>query len=333
MAEHKGILICGEIIEGKIATITKELIQTGRRLSGDLKQPMNLLLFGSAVREAAGDALALGADVVYTVESASFEESVPEQSLAIITTICKQSEPSLILLGQTDMGRDLAPRLAARLGTTACLDSVNLSLDSETKSLLLSKPVYGGNAVAIWKSVNFRPQVVTLRPRSSPPAESDISRKGKIVPIKVAIEDFQIKSRLLEYAKGESRGVKLEEAKVIVAGGGGIGGREGFQLLDELAKILGGAVGISRVPADEGWMPSSLEIGQTGYVVRPDLYIAVGISGAPQHLAGCSGSKCIVAINKDPNAHIFKEADFGIIADYREALPPFIEKCRSLLSI
>lgn len=332
MADFKGILICGELTEGRIIPTTKELMQTGRRLCDESGQPLSLLLIGQDIQQAAYEAIALGADKVYTTDGPSFEDSPPEHYVAIITHICQQINPSLILFSQTDMGRETAPRLAARLETSACLDCLNLTVNPATKRLLQTKPVYGGNAVAVWASVNHQPHVVTMRPRSSVLSKPDLSRKGEVLPFVIDVDETSIKSKLMETVKEEAKGISLEEAKVIVAGGGGIGGREGFQLLEELARVLGGTIGITRVPSDEGWMSSSLEIGQTGHIVSPDLYIAVGVSGAPQHLAGCSGSKCIVAINKDPEAHIFKEADFGIIGDYREALPSLIEKLKALLS-
>jgi len=333
MADYKGVLICGELIEGKVTTTTKELISTGRKLSDGLNQLLSLLLIGQNLQEVADEAISLGVDKVYIDDGVPYTESLPEQYVAIISNVCKQIEPFIILFGQTDMGRDIAPRLAARLRTSVCMDCVELAIDPDTRSLLQTKPVYGGNAVAVWASENYQPQVVTMRPRASAPAEPDTSRKGEIVPVTVKVDDSKIKCKLLETVKEEVKGIKLEEAKVIVTGGGGIGGSEGFQLIKELAQILGGTIGITRVPCDEGWMPKSLEIGQTGHIVSPALYIAVGVSGAPQHLAGCSGSKCIIAINKDPEAHIFKEADFGIVGDYRKALPSLIEKCKALFAI
>ncbi|MBW2038450.1 MAG: electron transfer flavoprotein subunit alpha/FixB family protein [Deltaproteobacteria bacterium] len=333
MAEYQGILICGEVVDGRITTITKELMTTGRRLSDDLNQPLSVLLIGRDIDEAAKEAVFLGADKVYTADGTPFAESHPEHYTAMIVDVGKRIAPSIILLGQTDMGRDIAPRVAAKLGTTVCMDCVEVAIDQETRLLVQTKPVYGGNAMAVWVSEDYQPQVVTLRPRVGEPAEPDTSRKGEIVPVSTGVDDSMIKGKLVETVKEEIKGIRLEEAKVIVTGGGGIGGSEGFQLLQELAQVLGGTVGVSRVPCDEGWMPISLEIGQTGHMVSPDLYIAVGISGALQHLAGCSGSKCIVAINKDPEAHIFKEADFGVVGDYRKALPPLIEKCRALLAI
>jgi len=333
MVDYQGIFICGEVLDGKIATITKELINTGRKLSDDLGQLLSVLLISKNIQNLAKEAIFLGADRVYTVEGVPFAESNPERYAAIMVSALQQINPSIILLGQTDMGRDVAPRLAASLGATVCMDCVELSIDPETRLLLQTKPVYGGNAMAVWASADYQPRVVTMRPRVIAPAEPDISRQGEIAPLSLEIDESMIKGNLLETVKEEVKGVRLEEAKVIVTGGGGIGGREGFQLLQELAQVLGGTIGVSRVPCDEGWMPVSLEIGQTGHMVSPDLYIAVGISGALQHMAGCSGSKCIVAINKGPEAHIFKEADFGIVGDYRQVLPPLIEKLKALLAI
>jgi len=331
MADFEGVLICGEFSEGHISTVTKELLRTGRTLGDQLKQPVSLLLVGQDVGDSAQEAIAHGADKVYLVKDNPFSKSLPERYLGIVIEVTKEVEPSIILFGHTDMGRDLAPRLAARLNAPVSLNCVELSLDPETHNLLQTKPVYGGNALAVWASVSEEPGVVTMRPRASTPAEPDVSREGHIIPVKTEVEGIQTKGELLETVKEEVKGIKLEEAKVIVAGGGGIGGREGFEMLGELARVLGGAVGITRVPRDEGWMPSSQEIGQTGHIVSPDLYIAVGISGAPQHLAGCSGAKKIVAINKDPQAHIFQEADIGIVGDYREVIPILIEQCRDRL--
>jgi electron transfer flavoprotein alpha subunit len=228
------------------------------------------------------------------------------------------------------MGRDVAPRLAALLGACVCLDCIGLSIEEGTRNLLQTKPVFGGNAHAVWSSENLCQRVVTLRRGAAEPAERQTSRQGEVIPIRTAFDGSDIKVRLVDWVEEKVQGIKLEEARVIVAGGGGIGGREGFTRLEELARILNGTVGISRVPKDEGWMPGHLEIGQTGRVVRPDLYFAVGISGAPQHMAGCAGAKCIVAINKDPEAHIFQEADLGIVGDYRDVLPKLTEKFKEL---
>jgi electron transfer flavoprotein alpha subunit len=326
----KGILIYGELKEGKITSVSKELITAGKKLSRILDQSLDFLLIGENLENVTEKSANLGLDRVLTVQGPAYSDFHPERLVAILANVCERINPMIILLGQTDSGRDVAPRLAAKLGASVCLDCVDLAYDQESKTFIQTKPVYGGNALAQWASTNHRPHVVTMRPRSEKPAESDPSKKGKIESTPVEIDEAQVRSQLIETIHQEDRGIKLEEAKVIVAGGGGIGGSEGFCLIQDLANVIGAAVGITRVPSDENWMPKSLEIGQTGHIVSPSVYIAVGISGASQHLAGCSSSKLIVAINKDPQAPIFDVADFGIVGDYREVLPALIERLKDL---
>jgi len=330
MGAYGGLLVCGEFIDGKVTTTTRELMNAARRLSDELKQPLNTVLIGKHLQEAAGEVIALGAQKVYLVNGPLFAESHPDLHVAIVTEVCQRIMPSIILLSHTEMGRDVAPRLAARLRTTVTVDCIDLAIDPETERLLQSKPVYGGNAIAVWVSESHVPQVVTLRPKVVTPAEPDTSRKGEIASLDITLDESMIRSKRTETVKEEVKGLKLEDAKVVVAGGGGIGGSDGFKILDELAKVLGGAIGASRVPCDEGWIPGNLLIGQTGQVLNPDLYVAVGISGSPQHMSGCSSSKYIIAINRDPDAHIFKEANFGVVGDYAEVIPPLIEKCKTL---
>lgn len=326
----KRILVCGELKDNRITSVSKELITTGKKLRSILNQSLDLLLIGGNGESTAEKAGHLGVNRVLTVINPEYPELHPERIAGIMTVVCQQFEPLIILLGQTDLGRDVAPRLAARLGGSVCLDCVDLAYDKENKTLLQTKPVYGGNALAQWASTGTSPHVVTMRPRSHQQAEPDPSLRAEIIPLTVEIDETEIHSRLVKTIHQQDKGIKLDEAKVIIAGGGGIGGNEGFGLIQELADVLGAAVGITRVPSDENWMPKSLEIGQTGHVVSPNLYIAVGISGAPQHLAGCANSKILVAINKDPQAPIFDTADMGIVGDYREVLPALIEKLKAL---
>ncbi len=330
--KHKDVLICGEVAGTKVSTVTTELLRTGRELGDTLGEAAHLLLIGTDIEEAASEAIACGADKVYLASGAPFEDSEPEYFVQIIVKICSQLEPRIILFGQTDMGRDIAPRLAGRLNVPVILDCIRLDFDPDSGFILMTKPVYGGNAMAVWKAADQTTQIVTMRPRVSEPAESDDTRQGEMLSVQEIDDKTRTKETLLNTVKEESQGMPLEEAGVVVAGGGGIGGTEGFRLIEELAQTLRGAVGTSRVPCDEGWMPKNLEIGQTGHMVSPDMYISIGISGAPQHLAGCSGSKIIVAINKDPEAHIFKESDLGLVGDYREVLPSLIAKLKSSLN-
>jgi electron transfer flavoprotein alpha subunit len=331
MKENRGILVCGETLKDYLTSVTAELIHSGRRLCDELKEELSLVLLESVFQTAADEAISLGVDRVYVVEGPPLAETFPDETANRIALLSKKIDPSpsIILFGQTDLGREMAPRVGAKLGTSVCLDCVALDIERETGSLLQTKPVFGGNAMAVWSSAKQGPQIVSLRPGSTEPAVPIPSSEGNIIQVDLKIEETKSKGRLLATVQEDVKGVKLEEANVIVAGGGGIGGKDGFHLIEELAQCLHGVVGISRVPCDENWMPKSLEIGQTGHVVNPELYIAIGISGAPQHMAGCSDSKFIVAVNKDRDAHIFKEADFGIVGDFREALPAFIEKLKS----
>ena len=331
MAEHEGILLGGEVIEGRITTLTRELLAVGRGLGNELGEPVSILFLGEEVSEVAQEAILLGADRSYVVGGPPWERLHPDYYAEVLAAVSRQIRPRLILLGQSDLGRDAAPRLAARLQTVVTLDCTEVKVDSETGRILQTRSVYGGKAMAVWTS-KHEPQVITLRARAVKPAEPDASRSGEVVPLNIRVDESKVKGTLLQTVREPVKGVALEEAKVVVAGGGGIGGSEGFRMLEELAQLLGGAVGATRVPCDEGWVSSSLEIGQTGHVVSPDLYIAVGISGAPQHVVGCSNSKWIVAINRDPEAPIFRLADFGVVGDYREAIPALLEKLKELLS-
>jgi caffeyl-CoA reductase-Etf complex subunit CarE len=332
MTDYSGILVCGELVDGKISSTTRELITAGRKLSNDLGQSLSALIIGDNIQDKANEIITLGADRVYVAKGLNFIDASSEVYVAIITEACKTANPSIILMGQNDIGREVAPRLAAKLGAAVALDCTELAIDAATKRLLQTKPVYGGNAMAVWTSASDKLQIVTLRPRSVAPAVPDTNRKGEITALNISVDMSKLKCRLLETVREEVKGIKLEDAKTIVCGGGGIGNKDGFKLLEELAKILGGTIAVTRVPCDQGWMPISLEIGQTGRIVSPGLYIGIGVSGAPQHMAGCSGSKCIVAINRDAEAHIFKEADFGVVGEYAQVLPSLIEKCKSLIS-
>jgi len=245
--------------------------------------------------------------------------------------VAKEVMPQIILLGQTAIGRDLASRLAFRLGAAVTMDCVALEIDPESKRLLQTKPVYGGNARAIY-TYESDPQIATVRAKVMAPLERDDSRKGEVITIEAGLDPSAIRTKFLEKVKEEVEGIKLEDASVVVSGGRGVGGPEGFKELEELAKLLGGAVGASRPACDNGWMPDTSQVGLTGKIVTPDLYFAVGISGSSQHMAGCSSSKAIIAINKDSEANIFKEARYGVVGDWKKVIPALTEKVKELLA-
>jgi len=332
MAEYKGILVFGELADGKLASITTELLGCGRKLADELKEGLSCLLASDAVGELSQEAIAFGADKVYVVEHPLLKEYQADSYMQVAEKLVKEVSPWAILMGQTSMGRDLAPRLAFRLGTSLTTDCLNLSIDPTAKLLVQTKPVYGGNAQAVFIS-KLMPQMVTVRSKAMSPLESDGSRKGEVIPAKVDIDTSKVRTRILETVKEEAVGIKLEDARVIVCGGRGVGGPEPFRTtLKELADLLHGAVGASRPPADNGWVPEALHIGLTGKIVAPDIYIAVAVSGASQHIAGCSGSKHIIAINKDPEANIFREAKFGVVGKYEEVVPAFTKKLKEILA-
>ena len=238
----------------------------------------------------------------------------------------KDKMPGIFLLGHTEIGQDLAPRLAFRLKTGLVTDCINIAMDAEKKRMVQTKQVYGGKVLADLVCETF-PQMATIRPKTIAVPDADASRKGEIIDISVDLDDGRIRTKTIEKITEESTGIKLEDAEIIVSGGRGLGGAEGFKELEALASLLKNAVvGASRPPCDEGWISSRSQVGITGKIVAPGLYIAVGISGASQHITGCSGSQTIVALNKDKNAQIFKVARFGVVGDWKTTLPSFTRK-------
>ena len=331
MAEYKGIMIYGEATKGKLAAIATELLGCGRKLADDLGQELYAVLAGSDISSLAQEAIAFGADKVYVVDDPLLKDYQTDSYVLTLEKVVKQVMPQILLLGQTSIGRDLAPRLAFRLETATSMDCVELAIDPESKLMMQTKPVYGGNAQAIFTGETC-PQIATVRAKAMSPLEPDASRKGRVVTIAAGLDPSAIRTKVLEKVSQEVEGVRLEAAEVVVSGGRGIGGAEGFKQLEELAKLLKGAVGASRPPCDNGWVPDVLQVGLTGKVVTPDLYIAVALSGASQHMAGCSGCKNIVAINKDPEANIFKVAHYGVVGDWKKLIPAFTEKLKELLA-
>ena len=331
MADNKGVMVLGEVIDGNLSSISTELLGCGRKLADELGQELSTLLIGSAVSGCAQEAIAYGADKVYVVEDPLLGDYQADSYVAAAEKAAKEANPTILLLGQTEIGSDIAARLAFRLETAAVLDCVALEIDADSKRLLQTKPVYGGNAQAIYMT-DTDPQIATVRAKSMTPLAKDDSRQDEVVNIEAGLDASAIRTKVLDKVKEEVEGVKLEDAAVIVTGGRGIGGEEGFKELEELARMMKGAVGASRPACDNGWMPDKAQVGLTGKIVTPDLYIAVGVSGASQHMAGCSGSKTIVAINKDSEANIFRMAHYGVVGDWKKILPAFKEKVKDLIS-
>jgi len=331
MAENKGVLIFCEASKDKLALIATELLGCGRKLADDLGQELSALLVGSGISNLAKEAIAYGADKVYVVDDPQLKDYQTDSYVSVMEKVVGQAMPQILLLGQTSIGRDLAPRLAFRLNTAASLGCLELAIDPQSKLMLQTKPVYGGNAQAVFTTDSF-PQIATVRAKTMTPLEPDPSRKGEVVKVDAALDPSAIRTKVLEKVAEKMEGIRLEDAEVVVSGGRGIGAAEGFAQLEELAKLLKGAVGATRPPCDNEWVPAGAQIGLTGKIVAPDLYIAVALSGSSQHMSGCSGAKTIVAINKDPEANIFREARFGLVGDWKKALPAFTEKLKELLA-
>jgi electron transfer flavoprotein alpha subunit len=329
MTDYNNILMYGEITEGKIAAITKEMLGGARTLADTLGEELYVFFIGNNISDRAREAIAFGADKVFVVDNPALTLYHTEFYMAAAAEIIKKVCPRFLLFGHTDMGADLGPRLAFRLNTAIATDCVELSVERDAKQLLRTKPVYGGLAMAVYAGEDF-PQMATVRPKSMTPAERHDGKTGEFIPLTMDFDASASLVAVLEKVTEEVEGIKLEDAEVIVSGGRGIGDPESFKQLEDAAKFLKGAAGASRVACDNGWVPTTMQVGITGKIVAPRLYLAVGISGASQHMSGCSRSKIIVAINKDPAAAIFKQAQFGVVGDWRVVLPAFIDKLKTL---
>ena len=329
MAEATGVLVLGETAGRELALNSQEMLAAARKLADDLGEELAIGLLGASVEDAAQEAIRYGADRVYAVTHPLLEQYQIDLYLSAIESLCQEISPNIVLIARTEEGRELAPRLAFRLGVGLAQDCLEVSVDTSARRLLANRPVYGGNAVAV-VSCNYTPQIAAVRPKVYEPLEPDSARQGQVVSFPVELDGSQARSRVLARVQEEASGVNLEDARVVVSGGRGLGGPEPFRELEELAKILGGALGASRAAVDSGWIPVAYQVGLTGKTITPDLYITVAISGASQHMAGCSGAKAIVAINKDGEANIFKDARYGVVGDWEQVVPAFMEAVREL---
>jgi electron transfer flavoprotein alpha subunit len=329
MSDATGVLVICECSAGQLPSAGGEIIAAGRQLADDLGEVLVCGLLGHGVEHAAHEAIGHGAEKVYMVDDPLLADFRPEFYLEALANVCRALHPHILLMARTHLGRDVAPRLAARLGTALAQDCLQVKIDPATKQLLATRPVYGGNAMAT-VLCSETPQFATVRPKAYRPLEPDSQRQGEVIPFQISLDPSLAKTKIVSVAKEETAGIKLEDARIVVSGGRGLGGPEGFRPLERLAKALGAGVGASRAAVDSGWVPYSWQIGLTGKTISPDLYITMGISGASQHMAGCSGAKCIVAINKDREANIFRYARYGIVGDWQKILSALIEAAEQL---
>ena len=331
LSEYKGVLVFGEQREGRIEPVVYELIGKGRELADKLGEELSCVVLGYNMKSQAEELLSYGVDKVYLYDHPSLAVFRDDPYTDIIVELVEKVKPNIFLIGATFIGRSLAPRIASRLKTGLTADCTGLEIDPESRLLLQTRPAFGGNIMATIVCRNRRPQMATVRYKVMKRAEKTSRRGGEVVVMDFNPEKVRDRVKVRKFVKEEVE-VSLTEAEVIVSGGKGLGGPEGFKLIKELADLLGGAVGASRAAVDEGWIGYSHQVGLSGKTVRPKLYIACGISGSVQHLAGMGGSDIIVAINKDPSAPIFKVADVGIVGDLYEVLPRLISRIKKYRS-
>ena len=322
---NRDILVIAEHKEGAVTSGTFEAIGAGRYISGRLNIGLSVVALGSGISALSSAASNIDTDNIYLIENHLLTQYTSDAHLAAIYPFIKTNKPSIILIPSTCLGRDLAPKLAARLKTAYLSDVSEIMVDSS--EILFTRQVYGGRLLSTVKCRGEMPWVITLRSRAFEKPAASASKPPKVEGFPVGIDPSHIRTIIKNIEKTQ-KGLGLTDADIVISGGRGMKGAEGFKLLEELAGILGGVVGASGAAVDAGWMPHSAQVGQTGKVVSPKLYIACGISGAPQHLAGMSTSKCIVAINKDQDAPIFKAADYGITGDIFEVLPILIDELK-----
>jgi electron transfer flavoprotein alpha subunit len=320
----RNILVVAELVEGALSPTTAELIGQGTRLADGGSVAVTLL--GSGAGGAGSAAFEAGADRVFSSDDAGYDQYNSDQWIAAVTAAAEQHTPEAIFVAQSTVGRDLGPRLAARLNTAVAMDCVNVADDGG--ALKATRPCYGGNAQATYGFATS-PAIATIRAKSFDPIEPRAGASGETVALPALADS---RTTIVGRELAEAAGLQITEAPIVVSGGRGLGGPEGFELVEALAAAFGSnraAVGASRAACDLGWYPVSQQVGLTGKVVTPDLYVAIAISGASQHMAGCSGSKMIIAINRDPEANIFQNAKYGIVGDYKAVLPPLIEAVKA----
>ena len=326
---NKDIYVVVEQVDGVVQKVGIELIGIASELAKDLGQQVVAVLMGNNIKHLAENLIHHGADKVIVVDAPMLDVYATEPYTKALNAIIQDKKPEIMIYGATSIGRDLAPRVSARVHTGLTADCTKLEIDPESKLLLMTRPAFGGNIMATIICKEHKPQMATVRPGVMKALPKDESRKGEIEEFKVEFVDSDMNIKIREVVKSKHTKVDITESKVLISGGQGIGSAEYFEVLKELADELGGLVTSSRANVDAGWIGRERQVGQTGKTVRPDLYMACGISGAIQHLAGMEDSEFIVAINRDENAPIFGVADLGVVGDLHQIMPLLIEKVRA----
>lgn len=330
LAAYSGVWVWVEQFRGQSGGISLEMLGQGRKLADQRGVPLTACVLGHEVGHLAEEAISFGADRVFRVDDPTLAVYRTAPYARALIDLVREYRPEVFILGASSRGRDLAGSVASILYTGLTADCTGLEIDPETGLLLQTRPAFGGNIMATIVCPYHRPQMATMRQHVAEMPVADPSRRGQVVAVETALEETDIATRVVDSIL-EKDTVSLADARIIVSGGGGVGGSEGFETIRQLADVLGGAVGASRSAVDKGWIPYAHQVGQTGRTVRPDLYIACGISGQIQHLAGMKTSRVIVAINKDSKAPIFNIADYGIVGDLFQVVPALAEQFRKKL--
>ena len=324
--DYRGVWVFAEQRDGELMQVAVELLGEGRKLADELETELCAIILGKDISGLCDEIIGYGADKVYLADDDELYTYRTDAYTKVILEAIDIYKPEIVLLGATHIGRDLGPCLAVKVGTGLTADCTKLTIDHEERNLQQTRPAFGGNLMATILCPDNRPQMSTVRPGVMQKAIFDSSRKGQIVKLDVCFEEGDIRTRVLEVVKTLKEKVSLTDADVIVSGGRGLGNADGFELIEKLAKRMGGVVGASRAAVDSGWIDHSHQVGQTGTTVRPKIYFACGISGAIQHLAGMQTSDYIIAINKNANAPIFEVADYGLVGDLYKIIPLIIEE-------
>ena len=344
LEEYKGVFIFAQQVDGEMSNIAYELLGEAKKLAGDLKTDVTAILLGYKVEPLAQKLAEYGADRIIMVDHPDLEHYMTEPYTHAISEIIKEYKPDIMLVGATAIGRDLGPRVASRVHTGLTADCTQLDIGDfpmvavkgqedkqKHNQLLMTRPAFGGNTIATIACPDFRPQMATVRPGVMKMIEPIKDAKPNIVKPDIKFEKNQNYVEILEVVKEVSAIKDIQEAKILVSGGRGMGGPENFKILEELAEPLGATVSCSRAVVDAGWKPKPMQVGQTGKTVRPHVYFAIGISGAIQHLAGMEESDIIVAINKDENAPIFDVADYGVVGDLNKVVPLLTKRIKGVV--
>lgn len=330
--DYKGIYVFVQQVDNKVNNVSFELLGKAKELAKDMETEVTAVLLGSKVSNLCDELAKWGADKILVVDDPRLEPYTTEPYAYCMNYIIKNYKPAVVLYGATAIGRDLAPRVSARVKTGLTADCTKLAVDSETKGLRMTRPAFGGNIMATILCPDHRPQMATVRPGVMKKAEPQVGRKVPVETVNVKLTDAQRTVNVVDIVKNITNKVDIQSAKILVAGGRGMKKPENFKMLRELADVLGGEVAASRAAVDAGWVEKDIQVGQTGKTVRPKLYIACGISGAIQHLAGMEESDLIIAINKDAYAPIFEVADYGIVGDALKIVPELTAKLKEAVA-